>query len=261
MAVVYAPVAAELVRDWNRDANYSHGFLVPFISVYLIWQRRAELAHTPLRPAASGIALLLVAGGLLVLGVAGAEVFTQRVSLVAALAGAVWFLAGGVWLRKLAFPILFLSVAVPLPYVIYYDLTGPLQAMAAKGAIQGLRLVGIPAVAEGNIIHLPEASLEVAEACSGIRSLYAFLALGALLARTLPLPAWGRVLVFLLTIPLSVVGNAIRVWGSGVAAYLFGARYAEGLAHELFGLVVFAVALVLLGLIGRGVSRLWPSAR
>jgi exosortase len=258
---VYAPVAAELFRDWTRDANYSHGFLIPVISAFLIWQRRAELARTPLRPSLAGLGLLLVSAALLVLGVAGAEVFTQRVSLVVALAGGVWFLAGGTWVRKLAFPILFLLLAVPLPYVIYYDLTGPLQGMAARAAIRGLHLVGIPAVAEGNIIHLPAASLEVAEACSGIRSLYAFLALGALLARTLPLAIWGRIAIFLLTIPLSAAGNALRVWGSGVAAYLFGARYAEGLAHELFGIVIFAVGLGALALVGRGVNRLWPSGR
>ena len=259
--MVYAPVAAELFRDWIRDANYSHGFLIPVISGFLIWQRRSELARTPLRPSVAGLALLLISAALLVLGVAGAEVFTQRVSLIGTLAGGVWFLAGGRWLKKLAFPILFLLLAVPLPYVIYYDLTGPLQGMAARSAIRGLHLVGIPAVAEGNIIHLQGTSLEVADACSGIRSLYAFLALGALLARTLPLPIWGRFAVFLLTIPLSVAGNAMRVWGSGVAAHLFGARYAQGFAHEVFGLVIFAVALGVLALVGRGVNRLWPSAR
>ncbi len=261
VAAVYAPVVAELARDWIRDPNYSHGLLVPLVSGFLLWQRRRELAATPIRPSGWGLAGVVGSVLLLVIGVAGAEVFTQRVSLVLLMASIVLFLAGWGWLRRWAFPLGFLLLAIPLPYVIYYDLTGPLQAIAAKVGIAGLRLVGIPAVGEGNIIHLPECSLEVAEACSGIRSLYAFLALGALLARSLPLPGWGRVIVFLLTIPLSVAGNALRVWGSGVAAHVGGPHLAEGTVHELFGLVVFAVALGLLALVGKGVRKLWPSDR
>jgi len=258
---VYAPVAAELGRDWIHDPNYSHGFLIPVVSAFLVWQERRKLNAAAVRASWWGIAGLLVAAALLVLGAAGAEVFTQRVSLILALASLALLLGGWNRLRILGFPIAFLLFAIPLPYVIYYDLTAPMQALAAHNAIAGLNGLGIPAVAEGNIIHLPGASLEVAEACSGIRSLYAFLALGALLARTLPLPWWGRVAVFLLTIPLSVVGNAIRVWGSGVAAYLGGPRSAEGAPHEIMGLVVFALALGVLYLIGKGARRLWPSGR
>ena len=261
VAAVYAPVMAELARDWIRDPNYSHGLLVPLVSAFLLWQRRARLAATELRPSFWGLAGVVASVLLLVVGTAGAEVFTQRVSLVLLLASVVLFLAGWRWLRECAFPLGFLLLAVPLPYVIYYDLTGPLQAVAAKMGIFGLRLVGIPAVGEGNIIHLPGCSLEVAEACSGIRSLYAFLALGALLARSLPLAWWGRVIVFLLTIPLSVAGNALRVWGSGVAAHVGGPHLAEGTVHELFGLVIFAVALGILALVGKGARKIWPSDR
>jgi exosortase len=261
LIAVYAPVTAELARDWIRDPNYSHGFLIPVISAFLVWQGRHKLTAVPARPSWWGMVGLLLAAALLVLGAAGAEVFTQRVSLVLALASIVLLLGGWRRLRLTGFSIAFLLFAIPLPYVIYYDLTAPMQALAAHNAIVGLNGLGIPAVAEGNIIHLPGATLEVAEACSGIRSLYAFLALGALLARTLPLPWWGRIAVFLLTIPLSVVGNAIRVWGSGVAAYIGGPATAEGVPHEIMGLVIFALALGVLYLIGKGARRIWPSER
>lgn len=261
MVAVYARVAAELFRDWLRDPNYSHGFLIPPISAFLVWQRRRVLARHERRPSWWGLLGIVLAAVLLVVGTAGAEVFTQRVSLVLLLASLVLFLAGWTWLKLTAFPLAFLLLAIPLPYVVYYDLTGPMQSVAARLAVGGLRGIGILAVGEGNIIHLPEGSLEVAQACSGIRSLYAFVALGALLARSLPLPGWGKWLVFLLTIPLSVAGNAVRVWGSGVATHLGGVRMAQGTVHELFGLVVFAVALVFLILIAKGARKLWPPDR
>ena len=157
------------------------------------------------------------------------------------------------------FPLAFLLLAIPLPYVIYYGITAPLQTFAAKCAIVGLKVVGVPAVAQGNMIHLPETSLEVAEACSGIRSLYAFLALGALLAHSMPIPLWGRLLVFASTIPLSVAGNAVRVWGSGLGAYLIGPETTKGTVHELFGLITFSVALGLFVLFRKGARNLWPS--
>jgi exosortase len=259
-SLFYAPVLVELARDWLRDPNYSHGFLIPVISGFLVWQRRRALAALPPRPTLWGLVGVLAAAGLLVLGAAGAEVFTQRVSWVLLLASVVLFLAGWPWLRKTAFPIGFLLFAVPMPYVLYYSLTGPMQGFAARCAIAGLRGVGVPAVAQGNIIHLPETSLEVAEACSGIRSLYAFLALGALLARSLPIPWWGRALVFLATIPLSVAGNAVRVWGTGIGTYTIGPSAAEGTLHELFGLIIFGSALGVLVLVRKGARVLWSSA-
>ncbi len=260
-ALVYAPVAAGLVGDWLHDPNYSHGFLIPPVAAFLVWQRRGDLAAVPVRPSAWGLAGIAFAMALLVLGAAGAEVFTERMSLLVLLASGTVFLLGWSWLRRLAFPIAFLALAVPLPYVIYYDVTAPLQSLAAHGAVVGLKTVGIPVMREGNVLHLPGVSLEVAEACSGIRSLYAFLALGALFAYWLPVPAWGKVAIFLVTIPLSVAGNALRVWGSGVAAYVGGVQYAEGTPHELFGLVVFAAALGILALIGKGARRIWRRER
>lgn len=259
--MVYAPVCSELAKDWWRDPNYSHGLLVPVISGFILWSQRRRLAELPNRGSWFGVAALLGAMGLLIVGAAGAEVFTQRMSLLLTLAAVTLGLGGWAWTRATAFPLAFLLFAIPLPYVIYYDITGPLQALAASVAMDGLTLIGIPAVKQGNIIHLPGVSLEVAEACSGIRSLYAFLALGALFARGLPLPFWGRSLVFLSTIPLSVAGNAFRVWGTGVATHLVGSGAATGAAHEAFGLVVFVIALVLLLLMGKVVRRAWPSAQ
>ena len=257
---VYAPVLRGLVGDWIHDPNYSHGFLIPAVSGFLVWQRRRQLASTPVLPALLGFAGVVLALVLLVVGAAGAEVFTQRVSLVLLLGSLALFLLGRQWMGRLAFPLAFLLFAVPMPYVLYYSLTGPMQGFAAKAAVVGLKGVGVPVVAQGNIIHLPNTSLEVAEACSGIRSLYAFLALGALLAQSLPIPVWGRMIVFLLTIPVSIAANAFRVWGSGLGAYLAGPQVTQGFIHEFFGFVVFAAALSIYLLLRKGARVLWHSA-
>jgi exosortase len=258
---VYTPVLVELGRDWWRDPNYSHGFLIPPIMFFLVWRQRRRLAGLALRPAWLGLVGIVGAAALLILGAAGAEVFTQRVSFVAMLLSTVLFLLGWHWLRPLWFPIAFLLLAIPLPYVLYYSLTAPMQAIAAKCAVLGLKIIGVPVMAQGNILHLPDdKTLEVAEACSGIRSLYTFLALGGLVAYFMPIAFLGRAVVFLATIPLSIAANAFRVWSTAVGAHLIGMQVATGVFHEAFGFVVFAVALALFFLIRMGVRNLWRSA-
>ncbi len=260
IAATFIPVLVNLVKDWLRDPNYNHGFLIPIVSGFLIWKRRSALKAAPISPSFVGLAGIVIAGGMFILGTAGAEVFTQRVSLLLLLGSLVVYLYGRRHFALIAFPLAFMLFAIPLPYVVYYGLTSPMQALAAKCAIWGLKGIGVQAVAEGNIIHLPNGSLEVAEACSGIRSLYAFLAFGALVASATSIATWGRIAVFLTTIPLAVAGNAVRVWGSGVSAYLFGLGATKGTVHEMFGLVVFSVSLGVYVLFRRLARSIWPSA-
>ena len=169
VAVVYAPILASLASDWIRDPNYSHGILIPLVSVFLLRSRWRELSTMPREPSNLGLLAIILALGLLIVGTAAEEVFTQRVSFVALLAAVVLFLGGWRLLGRVAFPVSFLLFAVPLPYVFYYTLTGSMQHFAARGAVHGLQMIGVPAMIQGNIIHLPDTSLEVAAACSGIR--------------------------------------------------------------------------------------------
>lgn len=257
VAAVYVGVIQEWARDCVRDPNYNHGFLVPLISGYLIWRRRAELRQARRTPSLLGLVGIFASVALLLLGSAGAEVFTQRVSFVLLLPSLVLFLHGWRAVVLTLFPFALLLLAIPLPYLLYYGLTAPMQAFAAKCAVFGLKMAGVPVMAEGNIIHLSATSLEVAEACSGIRSLYAFLTLGALLAYFSRVPTWVRVLIFLLTIPLSVAGNSVRVFGTGVGVYLAGPAAAEGTIHEVFGMLVIAVSLGVFLLAKKGAAHLW----
>jgi len=152
VAAVYAPVLAQLAGDWIHDPNYSHGFLVPVISGFLLWRSRKQFQALPRAPLNAGLIGILGSALLLIVGVAGAEVFTQRVSFVLLLASLVLFFAGRAWFKKAAFPLAFLLLAIPLPYLVYYSLTAPMQALAAHAAVTGLGWVGVPAVAQGNIM-------------------------------------------------------------------------------------------------------------
>jgi len=198
---------------------------------------------------ARALALVAVALGCLLLGSAGAEYFLQRVSLVLLLFGLVWLGCGTAWARLCLFPVAFLLFAVPVPYVLYYSLSFPLQQLAARAAALGLGAVGIPAVRVGNTIDLPNASLEVAEACSGLRSLVSLLALGALFARFGQDRPARRWLLFLATIPVAILGNAIQVFATGIGVFSGGARWAEGGIHETMGLVTFAFGIAMLAVL------------
>ena len=258
IGIVYFPVMRELVRDWIRDPNYAHGFVIPLVSLWFVWRSRQRYANLPRSPSWWGLGGVVIALGIFVFGAAGAEVFTQRVSLLLLGASLVAFLSGWKRLRLVAFPIAFLTLAIPLPYVIYYGLTLPLQALAAKLAVHGLSFLGVPAIVQGNIIHLAGGnSLEVAEACSGIRSLYAFLAAGALMAYSSRVAWWGRILILALAIPLTIAGNAFRVWGSGLGAWLFGMDVTRGTLHEMFGLLVFVVTLAVFYLLRKVAQSIW----
>jgi exosortase len=250
LAWIYAPVVRDLWSDWSHDDNYSHGFLVPPISAYLLWLRRDQLRSAPLRVDARGLWLLLPSLALLLLGTAGAEYFLQRISLVGLLGGLLWVGCGPEWARKCVFPLCFLLFAVPVPYVVYYSLSFPLQQLAAKVATLGLNAIGLAAQRIGNTIELPGGtSLEVAEACSGLRSLVSLLALGAMFARFSQDRALKRWVLFLSTVPIAILGNALRVFATGIGVYFGGEKWGEGAIHESMGLLVFAFAMVALFLV------------
>jgi exosortase len=257
LLLVYRSTLESLARDWIRDPNYQHGLLIPFLSALLIWRSRRRLAAAGGSPSPLGLIGMGVSSGVLILGVAGAEVFTQRVSFVLMLFSVVLFLHGWARLRLVFFPISLLLLAIPLPYVIYYGATAPMQALAAKLALIGLQAVGVHALAQGNVIHLPQGSLEVAEACSGIRSLYAFAAVGAIVSYLTAISPWRKAALFLTTIPLAVAGNAVRVWGSGLGLWLVGPAAAQGFIHESFGVIVFAGTVIVFLFLRRMARALW----
>ncbi len=260
IGLLYHDVIAKLVAAWWTDDNYSHGFFIVPLALYFAWQKRDELVRTPVRGSIAG--LIVVVGSILVLlaGVLGSELFLTRISLLGAVAGSVLFMLGWAYVRQLAFPLAFLLLMVPLPAIIFNQIAFPLQLLASRAGETVLTTANIPVLREGNVLILATTSLEVAEACSGIRSLVSLLTLGIVFGYFADTRAWVRTVVALSTIPVAIVSNGIRVAGTGIAAHKIGPAAAEGFFHEFSGWVVFIVAFVLMLGIQRAIAWVVPMA-
>jgi exosortase len=228
----------------------SLGYLAPLVSGYLIWKQSAKLERLPLSPGNRGILLVIFGLFLLILGNLGAEHFTSRISLIVVLAGIIWYLLGLQHLRLISFGIAYLLFMIPLPSILLDKITFPLQFYASKIAANFLQLLNIPVLREGNIIHLSSHSLEVADACSGLRSLLSLLALGVIFAYFGQKFFWKRALVVLACIPIAVFLNALRVGVTGALAHYYGMAAAEGFFHSFSGYVMFIAAFVMMVMVG-----------
>lgn len=256
-AALYAGVVTAMVQDWYVDENYSHGFLIPLISGYLLWTKKAELREAAGRGTGSawGLTLVVAGLGLLIVGRAGAELFLQRTSLLVVLFGAVVWFWGWAVFRAGAFALLFLGFMIPLPYLVYDSIAFPLKLFAARVATESLFWVGVPVFREGNVIHLASQTLEVADACSGIRSLMSLIALGVVYAYFTEDALWKRAVIVLSTVPIAIAANAFRVTGTGLLTHYVSPKAAEGFFHTFSGWLVFVVAFGLLFVVG-GLLRL-----
>lgn len=260
LGYLYASVLPALVADWENDPDYSHGFLIPVLSGYFLWEKRQELLQLSPQPSAMGLIALLGGAALLLLGHIGAELFLTRVSLVIVLAGLVLYHGGWHFLRTTAFPLALLLFMIPWPAIVLNTLTLPLQLLAARLSTASLQLINLPVYREGNVIFLPHTTLEVVEACSGIRSLVSLLALAVVFAYMTQRQTWKIALVVLTAIPIAIVANAFRIWGTGVLAHFYGSQVAEGFYHTFAGWLVFVVAFILLTFVGFLLSRLTKHA-
>jgi len=255
LAVTYASIVPAMVAQWGEDPNYSHGFLVPLVSAYFLWERRQDLLTARPGGGLLGLPLLLAGLVLLAFGYAGTEYFTMRMSLVVVLAGIVLFWFGREVFRISAFSLGFLAFMVPLPYIVYDALAFPLKLMVAKYSVLCLKLMGVVVSREGNIIMFPTTVLEVADACSGLRSLVSLIALGVAYAMVSQKSLLPKLVLVALTVPIAIVTNMARVIVTGFLAQYYGAAAAEGFFHEFAGMAVFGLAMVLLLLSGSLLRR------
>lgn len=242
----YKDILIALVRDWWTDPDFSHGFFVPAISAYLVWQRKQAVARLPLKPSWWGLAVMLGAVGILLVGIFGAEQFLARSSFIFLLAGMVIFFMGWAQFRALIFPWAFLFLMVPVPSILMNEITLPLQFVASDLASTLLRLVGVPVLREGNVIQLPTMSLEVVEACSGIRSLVSLITLAIVYAYLLEKNKVIRVLLVISAVPIAIAANGLRIMGTGLTGIYWSPDKAEGFFHEFSGWVIFLLSLTML---------------
>ena len=257
-AVLYWQTVGSLVNQWWTDSDYSHGFLVVIFSAFLLWRSKKKWMETEVKPSLSG--LIFIAGAMvsLILGTLGAELFLARVSLVILIGGLIVYFAGWIMLKAVAGPWGVLFLMIPLPVIVFNQIALPLQFLASRLAGNTLDALGVPALREGNVITLPSISLNVVEACSGIRSLMALITLAVFYGLMMEKRIWVRCMLVVLAIPLAVGINSLRIVGSGLLGQSFGKAYAEGFFHEFSGVVVFGVtliALVLLHTIAKRVLR------
>ncbi len=257
---LYQEVLWGMGSDWNNNPDYSHGFLVPLLSVYFIWERWNVLTEETPSPSIWGLGLLFFGLFSLVVGLIGAELYVQRASLIVVLSGLVLLILGWKYLWLLSLPIGFLVFMIPLPAIVVNTIAFPLQLFAAETATFCLFSLGIPVLREGNLIMLAHTTLEVAEACSGLRSLLSLLALGTVYGYFSQNVLWKRWMLVILSIPIAIVANAARVSGTGILAHYFGEEAAEGFYHTMEGWLVFVVAFVLLFLCGTILGKIGAQA-
>lgn len=279
----YAAVLVKLSRDWWTDENYSHGLLVPFIIGYILWLQRDKLAAEPARPSVllGGLAVVFSLFALWT-GVAGAELYTQRMSLVLLIAGIVVYFGGLRFLRLILVPLGLLILAIPIPAIIFNKIAFPLQLFASRCAVWSMSMLGIPVLRQGNIIELKPLNsfdtkkLEVVEACSGIRSLMTLITLAVVFAYfTYPrsndsngprgkfgwlrsFGFWRSIIIVLSAVPIAILTNASRVSGTGILSHYYGTGVADGFFHSFSGWAIYIVAFLLLFLVGWMVDRFRP---
>jgi exosortase A len=256
LVLLYFRVLQGLVSDWLHLPDFSHGFLIPIVSLYFVYQRRKH--YSVLIPSNNwtGLPLLLFGIMLLLLGNLATEYFTMRFSILVVLGGIILFLLGKEFFKTLLFPLVFLIFMIPIPSVLMDRITFPMQLFASKVAAGSLYLIGIPVLREGNIIQLANTSLEVAEACSGIRSLISLLALSVVFAYFSQNTTWKRIVLVLSTFPIAIIANAARVTGTGILAHHYGDKVAQGFFHGFSGWILFVVAFVCLFVVGGLLSKI-----
>ena len=258
LVLLYWPVLVGLVDAWSTDDNYSHGFFIAPLAAFFAWERRGAFAAAPLRASYWGLAAVAASLALLLGGLLGAELFLSRVSIIGVLGGAVLFLFGWQHLRIMLFPLAFLLLMVPLPALIFNKIAFPLQLLASNVGEYSIDALGIPILREGNVLILANATLEVAEACSGIRSLVSLFTLGIVFGYFVDQRPWVRAAIALSAVPVAILANGLRVASAGVAAHNFGTAGVEGLFHEFSGWVVFVVAFLMMLGFQRLLRRLLP---
>ncbi|HEX3682783.1 MAG TPA: exosortase/archaeosortase family protein [Bryobacteraceae bacterium] len=250
LILCYAPILYRLGVQWATDEDMGHGFLVPIVAGFIAWQRRGILAATPRKPNAWGLALVIFAAFEALAATLGAELFTARLAFIIALFGVVLYLGGTRWVKELLFPLLLMLFMIPIPAIIYAQLTLKLQMLAAELGEQLIELMGIPVLRSGNTLQLPSQTLDVAVACSGIRSLLSLGFLSLVYAYFTDKRAWMRWVLLATTVPIAICANAIRVAVTGLLSEI-NTKLAQGAYHEMEGYIVFVVALIALVIVHR----------
>ncbi len=254
---LYFPTLTRLVTQWWNDPNFSHGFFVPLFSAFVVWQDRSRLRQLSSRPSWWGLPLVGFGLCVLIVGQMGAELFLSRVSMLIVLAGLIVLFQGWAFFRALLFPWAFLFLMIPIPALIFNQLTFPLQLLASKVSRTILLWLGVPVLREGNVIVLPAMALEVAEACSGIRSLMSLATLAVIYGYLMERNVVVRIVMAVAAIPIAVAANSLRIVITGLLVQHWDPEKAEGFYHEFSGWLIFVVSLLMLYFLHHIIRVIW----
>lgn len=243
--LLYRDTVASLVSDWSTDPNFSHGFLIPFIALYMAWYNQYRIRSAGIAPANAGLALILLGMATHVAGNLGAELFMMRISMLITLSGIIIFGLGFHLFRAVWVPVVYLVLMIPIPALIWNQVAFPLQLFAARLSSHVIDFIGIPVFREGNILHLANTSLEVVDACSGLRSLTSLIALTGIFSFLAPFTTAKKWILFLSAVPIAVAVNVIRLSITAAMAAWISPETAHGFLHDMSGLIIFGAALVL----------------
>lgn len=254
LAALYFAVLQDLAAEWLSESSASHGLLIPPLVIYLVWLGRSSILEQPAQPTGKGLWAIALGCLMFLVGRLGAEFFLSRISFVIVLTGLIWTFWGPARLKKFGFPLVLLATMVPLPVLVWNALASPLQLFASDTATTLAQALGVAIYRDGNIIHLANISLGVAEACSGLHSLSALM-ITSLLLGFLMLSSIGlRAVLFVLSIPMAIALNVARITGTAVLAD-YWQDIAFGFYHSFSGWLIFVFGFSGLWLIGRGVRR------
>lgn len=254
-ASVYYPVFSELVRDWSSSDDNSHGFLVIPLAGYMLWQNRSTLSAQTVDGSWIGLLLALVSLFMFLFAKLGAVVSLLPVAMIMFIWSAVIFFYGFTIFRLCIFPLLFLLFMVPVPSQIYAALTNPLQFIVTKITVDIASMLGMIIYREGNVIHLPDMTFQVVQACSGLRSIMTMLTLGAIISYFTLRSPFMCLLLIAAGVPIAIAVNIFRVLSMVVAHNFFKLDLTEGVPHTILGLFVFLLGLVFFMLFQKGLAR------
>lgn len=248
----YIPTFAWMAQRWTvADTYYSHGFLVPLISLFIVWLKRNELLLLPIKPSAAG--WVFFAAGIIthIISALLRVYFTSGFSILLVLTGLVLLFLGKDHLKIVAFPILFLLFMIPLPLLVIANFSFRLKILAAKIATFLVNTMGVAAIREGSIINTVHSQVAVEDPCSGIRSLIALIALGSLMAYFRNISKFKKAIVFSCSIPIAIGTNVFRIVILILASEIYGTKFAMGAFHDMMGLLVFVLAFISLSFVAK----------
>ncbi len=250
--LTYIPTFLWMWDRWfARDSYYSHGILIPFVSGFLVWQMRAELAAIHPKRSPWGLPLIIIGLCVHLMSSLLRIYFTSGLSMLVVLSGLVLFFYGSQTLKKITFPVGFLIFMIPVPMVVVANISFKMKIFAAQIATAALNNMGLEAVRSGSVLKMQHAYVVVDDICSGLRSLISLTALGSIFAWWMKGPMYKRVLLFCSTIPIAIETNVLRIIFLAFVSEIWGPQYATGFVHDLSGFMVFGLAFVLLYAMGK----------